>query len=146
ISCALRSSIHSSLGTSPYYMAFGQHMVTSGSTYSLLRRLNLLNDRSLRFGRQDSFEIVRKQACEQMYRKHEENKKRYDLRTRNVTYTEGQEVYRRNFKQSCFQTGYNAKFAPVGVKVRVKKKCGQSLYLLEDLSGKELGTFHAKDI
>nr|XP_043068989.1 uncharacterized protein LOC122321935 [Drosophila bipectinata] len=127
-------------------MAFGQHMVTSGSTYSLLRRLNLLNDRSLRFGRQDSFEIVRKQACEQMYRKHEENKKRYDLRTRNVTYTEGQEVYRRNFKQSCFQTGYNAKFGPMFVKSRIRRKIGNLYYELEDLQGKVVGTYHAKDI
>jgi len=37
ISCALRSSMHSSIGTSPYYMVYGQHMVTSGATYSLLR-------------------------------------------------------------------------------------------------------------
>ncbi|XP_044573470.1 uncharacterized protein LOC123257688 [Drosophila ananassae] len=127
-------------------MAFGQLMVTSGSTYSLLRRLNFLNDRSLRFDRQDSFEIVRKQACEKMYRKHEENKKRYDLRTRNVTYTEGQEVYRRNFKQSCFQTEYNAKFVPMFVKSRIRRKIGNLYYELEDLQGKIEGTYHAKDI
>jgi len=38
ICCTLRSSVHASLETSPYYMVFGQHMITSGSMYSLLRR------------------------------------------------------------------------------------------------------------
>lgn len=47
ISCALRSGIHSAIGTTPYYMAFGQQMILSGSTYSLLRKLELLEDRSL---------------------------------------------------------------------------------------------------
>jgi len=38
IFCALRSSVHSSIGTTPYYLASGQHMVTDGPTYCLLRR------------------------------------------------------------------------------------------------------------
>lgn len=58
ISCALRSSKHSSIGTTPYYLTFGHHMVTSGSTYSLLRKLNMLDDRSLVFNRPDTLEIV----------------------------------------------------------------------------------------
>lgn len=53
ICCALRSSIHSSIGTSPYYVAFGQHMITSGTVYSLLKKLNMLEDRSLSFSRPD---------------------------------------------------------------------------------------------
>nr|XP_041633528.1 uncharacterized protein LOC121503288 [Drosophila kikkawai] len=127
-------------------MVFGQHMVTSGSTYSLLRKLNLLDDRSLKFNRQDSFEIVREKACKRMLEKHSENEKKYNLRSRVVYYAEGQEVFRRNFKQSCFQTGYNAKFGPSFVKARVRRRLGNSYYELEDLQGKLLGTYHAKDI
>ncbi|XP_044314737.1 uncharacterized protein K02A2.6-like [Drosophila rhopaloa] len=146
ICCALRSSVHSSLGTSPYYMVFGQHMITSGSTYSLLRKLNLLDDRSLKFNRQDSFEIVREKASKRMQEQHAENEKRYNLRSRNVSFAEGQEVYRRSFKQSCFQTGYSAKFGPSFVKSRVRKKLGSAYYELEDLQGRLIGTYHAKDI
>lgn len=105
-------------------MVFGQHMITSGSTYSLIRRLNLLDDRSLKFNRQVSFEIMQKQTADQMRIKHNENEKRYNLRSRMVSFVEGQEVYRRNFKQSCFQTGYNVKFGPTFVKSRVRKKMG----------------------
>lgn len=46
ICCALRSAVHSAIGTSPYFLTFGQHMVTNGSTYALLRRLTMLDDRT----------------------------------------------------------------------------------------------------
>jgi len=35
---------------------------------------------------------------------------------------------------------------PQFVKDRIRKKLGNSFYLLEDLQGKEIGTFHAWDI
>jgi len=72
----------------------------------------MLDGRSLMFNRQDSFEIIREEATKQMQKAHDRNEKRYNLRSRDVSYAEGQEVFRRNFKQSCFQTGYNAKFGP----------------------------------
>jgi len=61
-----------------------------------------------------------------------------------VSFAEGQEVIPRNFKQCCFQTGYNAKFGPSFVKARVRKKLGNAYYELEDLQGRLLGTYHAK--
>jgi len=146
ISCALCSSVHSSIGTSPYYMVYGQHMATSGATYSLLRKLNLLDDRSVLFNRPDSFEIVHTEAKKRMQMMHDENEKRYNLRSKVVSFKAGQEVFRRNFKQSCFQSGYNAKFGPSFVKARVRKKLGNCYYELEDPQGRLLGTYHAKDI
>ncbi|XP_060665683.1 uncharacterized protein LOC132797957 [Drosophila nasuta] len=121
-------------------MAFGQHMITSGSTYALLSKLNMLDDRSLVFNRQDSFDLIRKKACKLMQLKHDVNEKRYNLRSRII------KVFRRNFKQSCFQTGYNAKFGPAFVKSRVRRKLGNSNYELEDLQGRLLGNYHVKDI
>lgn len=146
ICCALRSSKHSSIGTTPYYLTFGQHMVTSGNTYSLLRKLNLLEDRSIVFDRQDSFEIVRAEAKKCMQKAHNDNEKRYNFRSREITFNEGQEVFRRNFKQSCFATGYSAKIGPSFVKARVRKKIGNAYYELEDMQGRPLGNYHAKDI
>lgn len=125
-------------------MAFGQHMITYDS--ALLRKLNLLEDRSLTFNRDDSFDIVRRAASAQMKKSYEQNERSYNLRSREVNYIPGQEVFRRNFKQSCFQTGYNAKLGLTFVKARVRKKVGNSCYELEDLQGRSLSTYHAKDI
>ncbi|XP_043661529.1 uncharacterized protein LOC122625500 [Drosophila teissieri] len=141
ICCALRSAVNSSLGTSPYYMTIG-HFISSGATYKLLRALNVLEDRSLAFSKEDSLEIVRSRALKVMKNQFENNEKRYNLRSREVSFSEGQEVYRRNFKQSNFAAGYNAKLGPSFV----KKKIGQVYYDLEDLQGRYVGRFHAKDI
>lgn len=127
-------------------MAFGQHMITSGTVYSLLKKLNMLEDRPLSFSRPDSFDIIRKEAGERIQKMHDINEKRYNLKSRIVNYAEGQKVFRRNFKQSNFETGYNAKFSPSFVKARIRKKIGNSYYELEVLKGRSLGNYHAKDI
>lgn len=146
IACALRSTVHTSIGTSPYFMVFGQHMVTNGSTYSLLRKLNALEDRSISFNRDDSFNIVRNRAIQNMRKIFERNEKQYNLRSREVSYKVGQEVFRRNFSQSNFEKGYSSKLAPTFIKCRVRRKCGNCNYELEDLQGKLIGIYHAKDI
>ncbi|XP_044573282.1 uncharacterized protein K02A2.6-like [Drosophila ananassae] len=146
ISCALRSATHSGLGSTTYYMVFGQQMITSGATYSLLRKLAMLEDKAATFSREDSLEVIRKKAAETLGKQHERNQRHYNLRAREVSYKVGQEVYRRNFKQSCFQAGYNAKLAPLFVKARVRRKIAGSIYELEDLNGKLVGRYHGKDI
>jgi len=146
ICCALRSSIHSGIGASPYYMAFGQHFVSSGSTYKLLRALGMLEDRAARFTQEDSLELVRSKAREVMRKQNEKNERQYKLRSRKVVYQEGQEVYRKNFKQSNFTGGYSAKLGPLYLKARIQRKLGNSCYELEDLQGRTLGRYHAKDL
>lgn len=146
ICCSLRSSKHTATGVSPYYLAFGQYMITNGATYSLLRQLGMLEDRAVRFSKDDSRDITARKAAENIQKQFRRNEKTYNLRSRDVSYSVGQEVYRRNFKQSNFEQGYNAKLAPTFLKARVRKKMGNSYYELEDLQGNFIGTYHAKDI
>lgn len=146
ISCALRSACHTAIGTSPYYLVFGQHMVTNGSTYSLLRQLEMMDDRTVQFSQNDSLQIATRKAAECMKKQFEKNEKRYNLRSTNITFEEGQIVFRRNFRQSSSEQGYNAKLAPSFVKARVRRRLGNSYYELEDLDGNLLGSYHAKDI
>jgi len=146
IRCALRSSIHSGIGALPYYIAFGQHFVSSGSTYKLLRALGMLEDRAARFTQEDSLELVRSKARGVMRKQNEKNERQNNLRSREVVYQEGQEVYRKNFKQSNLTGGYSAKLGPLYLKARIQRKLGNSCYELEDLQGRTLGRYHAKDL
>ncbi|XP_046869353.1 uncharacterized protein LOC124461998 [Drosophila willistoni] len=146
IACALRSTIHSAINTTPYRLAFGQHMVTDGSVYQVLRNLELLEDRAVRFSRDDSFEIMGTKAKEESRKQHERNENLYNLRSREVSFSVGQEVFRRNFQQSNFSKGFNSKLAPPFVKARVRRKLGNAYYELENLQGHLVGKFHAKDI
>lgn len=146
IACALRSTIHSAIGTSPYYLVFGQHMVTNGSTYPLLRQLNMLEDRTVRFDKSDSLAIMGDRSKRITQNQFARNQRAYNLRSKNVSYDVGQEVFRRNFKQSNFAHGYNSKLAPTFLKSRIRRKLGNSNYELEDLQGNFIGVYHAKDI
>lgn len=106
----------------------------------------MLDDRSIQFNRNDSMDIVRAKALETMRKQFERNEKAYNLRSKDVSYDEGQEVLRRNYKQSNFEHSYNSKLAPTFLKARVRRKLGKSYYELEDLQGKSIGNYHAKDI
>jgi len=73
------------------------------------------------------------------------NERQYNLKARVVNFVEGQEVFRRNFKQSNFAEGYNAKLGPRFLKARVREKLGDTYYALEDMQGKFLAKYHDKD-
>lgn len=71
------------------------------------------------------------------------NERQYNLRARITNF---QEVYRKNFKQSNFEKGYNAKLDNAFIMDRIRKKVGNCNYELEDLKGNCVGKYHAKDI
>lgn len=105
-----------------------------------MRQFKLLDNRTACFSNEDSFELIRKKANVQILNQRNRNEKSYNLRRI------GQEVYRRNFTQSNFATGYSAKLDPSFLKARVKRKLGNYYYELEALQGHVIGKFHAKDI
>lgn len=146
INSAIRNCIHQSVGMSPYFIVFGQHMITHAHDYKLLRNLNLLSDGTEGLSRIDEFHKLRSNIEKHLTKAYEKNQQTYNLRTRHRSFEVGQEVVKRNFVLSKAAANFNSKLAPVGIKARIKKRCGNTLYLLEDLNGKELGTFHAKDI
>ncbi|XP_065362048.1 uncharacterized protein LOC135955618 [Calliphora vicina] len=121
-------------------------MITHGSTYSLLRKLKLLDEPSYKLTRDDNLQIIRRDLQKHIKKAYEHNRDRYNLRTRPQTYKIGQEVWRRNYVQSNFEKRFNAKFAPMFVKAKVREKLGNHYYKLEDMEGKLIGTFHSKDL
>ncbi|XP_075157743.1 uncharacterized protein LOC142231010 [Haematobia irritans] len=121
-------------------------MVTHGSSYALLRNLHLLDEPCANIPRDDLLQTVRQDIRKHLKDAYATNQKQYDLRSRLPTFKVGQEVFRRNFSQSNMEKAYNAKLSPVFLKARVREKVGNHYYILEDLQGKAVGTFHAKDI
>ena len=145
ISGALRACVHRSTGFSPYFLTFGQNMILHGKDYELLRKLNLLSDDTL-LKQQDALQIARSKAKENVSAAHDDNARRYNLRSRTVQFKTGDTVYARNFAQSNAAKKFNAKLAPVFITAIVKRKLSPAYYELMDESGKTLGTYHLKDI
>lgn len=146
ISCALRNSYHQTINSSPYRALFGFNMATHASTYQLLKTVKLLDEPSAILSRDDNLQLIRQNLRKHIKEAYENNKSRYNLRTRLPNFNIGQEVFRRNFAQSSAEKGFNAKLSPTFIKSKIREKLGNHYYILEDMQGKAVGTFHAKDI
>ncbi|KAL7726635.1 hypothetical protein ACLKA6_010500 [Drosophila palustris] len=147
IQAALCSAIHSSIGVSPYFAMFGQNMFLHGSDYAVARKLGALEDAEIApLARSEKQQIYRARIQETLHKAYETAERRYNLKTRCVQYSPGQELYKRNFVLSDFRRNINAKFCRKFTKCRVVRAIGNSLYELETLQGDPLGIFHAKDL
>jgi len=74
----------------------------------------------------DKMELIRQKVTQGLNRTHERAKKAYNTRGKLVEFSEGQVVYRKNYRQSNKADGYNAKlgrieFAVLYSSVRVKR-------------------------
>lgn len=148
IASSLRSSIHGATKTNPYSAVFGQKMMQHGSAYQILRNLQALSSGELEALPPTEFRsLAHNNIHENLKRAHLQHEKTYNMRSRQVNFSSGQEVYRRNFAQSDFAKCYNAKLSRQWIKARIVRKIGTAMYELEDCSGKLIASkYHAKDI
>ena len=147
IECSLRSSVHSSIGVTPYFALFGQNMITHASAYKIARKLNILSDGEINILPKDSkIKFIREHMKKKLDIAYEKNVKTYNKRSREVNFKEGQEAYRKNYIQSDFKKGINAKLCKPWLKCRIKKAVGKNMYEVENTKGEFIGVIHAKDL
>lgn len=122
-------------------------MINHASVYKIARKLRILADSEAEvIPHAVKMELVREKIRDSLHQAYQKQEKYYNLRCRKVKFIPGQEVYRRSFRQSSFKDNYNAKLDKKFFKCRIVRPVGNSLYEVEDLQGKPLGVFHAKDL
>lgn len=147
IMSALRSSYHQTIKMSPYEALFGHPMIQHGSEYTLLRKLNALNHSDLHIiPKSDKLQILHDIIRQNISQAHDCSAEKYNLRTRNVRFNVGQEIFYRTFPQSDFQKKFNYKFAPKFRMGRILKVLGSQRYEVGNLQNKSLGIYHTKDL
>lgn len=137
ITCAINTAKHTSTNFSPYFVLFGVHMCTSGSDYLTpqdpeLPIANLPEHRSK----------IWKMVQTSLKKNYEQNKKRYDLRSRMITYEVGDSVWVKNRIKSNATKGIISKLTPKYRKCTIRRKVGTNSYEVSDVDGNSLGIFN----
>ena len=146
IGISLRNTLHSSIGTTPHFALFGNHMITHGSSYPIITKLESMEGNDLRLALPDKMELIGSTILNNATKAHERAAKLYNRNTKKNQFYIGQEIYRRNFQISSLDKFFSAKLAPKYVKGLIKDKVGNNMYHVVNLDGKSCGIFHAKDL
>lgn len=143
IACSLRTAVHESSKYSPYYINFGRNMISHAEDYELPEFVRGCDFPEPRFSELGKVREIVKINLGKAYEKYGRN---YNLRSKNITYSVGDFVWRRNFILSDAEKNICAKLAPKYIKCRVLEKNGQNTYKLADLNSKKVAIYHCKDL
>ncbi|KAL4706914.1 hypothetical protein ACJJTC_012373 [Scirpophaga incertulas] len=81
-----------------------------------------------------------------LWQAHIKNSSHYNLRRKFAEFNVGDVVMKRAYFLSDKQNKFSKKLAPKFIKARVTAKKSPLVYVLQDMSGKDLGTWHIKDL
>lgn len=148
IQFAMNNSVNEVTGYTPSFLVHGRELVTCGSHY-------LENDEP-----NDMLCLPRDPYAENLghlakifddvqtslYRSHVRNTRHYNLRRKDAEFNVGDTVWKRCYPQSDKDAHFSKKLATKFIKCKVKIKRSPLVYVLEDVSGKDLGAWHIKDM
>lgn len=144
---ALNNAVHSGTKYSPHFVLFGQNQILNGKEYDLYKLLGYSEDGYFSVtNKANKLSNTRQKALEHLKISHANSAKYYNLRTRPRNFRQGEYVYVRNFAQSDASKHFSAKLAPKFIKGVIHKNVGNVAYEVHDEKGKNLGTYHTKDI
>lgn len=147
IECSLRSAVHASIGVSPYFALTGYNMITHAQAYEILRKLGSLEEGETQvIPKNVKIQLIHQTLRANNHEAYERNVRSYNKRSRTITFKPGQEVFRKNFVQSNFAKGINAKLCKPWLKCRVVRAIGKSQYEIENLKGQRIGVIHAQHL
>ncbi|KAL7735249.1 hypothetical protein ACLKA6_004504 [Drosophila palustris] len=123
VEVSIRNAVHTATGVTPFFAVFGQHMYLNGASYKLARKLRSLSDHDISdLDAKDRLAVIRGQVKEHLHSAYERS------------------------RQSNIGKAFNAKFARKFLKARDDRAVGDNASELEDLQGRALRVFHAKDL
>lgn len=150
VACAMRTAVHESTGLSPFFVNFGRKMVLDGEDHVPFPIEDAGDDtpadhspRTRASALLKVFEDVRLRLDKAMTRA----QKVYNLRRRDVRYSIGDKVWRRNFPQSSAEKYFTAKLAPKFVgPFTIIRKVSPWTYELGKDDGTSIGIWNVKDL
>ena len=149
IAQAIRLAPHEATGKSPSFLVFGRLVPTSGNFYgSIHSDVERPPDISTpeEYAKDiEKLAAVYPQVWERLKQAHKKAAHYYNLRRRDITYKEGDKVWKRNTILSNAAEFVSSKLAPKYVPCTILRKVGSLVYRLADADGQDIGNWHVKD-
>lgn len=148
---AINTAKHEITGYSPAFLVYGRHTPISGNFYGKLdidEDLEILpGDRSSYAANLKELKPIFADVRKKLHAAYERNARSYNLRKRDVSFNEGDKVWRRNKVLSDAANRFSAKLAPRYILSVVKKKLSKLVYeLVNENDGSSVGNWHIKDL
>ncbi|XP_055584800.1 uncharacterized protein LOC129737664 [Uranotaenia lowii] len=133
IETVLNTTRHSATEFTPYFVIHGHEAFAKGSDHQWFGSNDVTIPDQRTEHQKELFDQIYDLVKTNLTKAHESAKHRYNLRHRRSAkpFEVGQLVYKRNTKQPSAAEGYNAKYGPVYLPARIKKRIGTSSYELE---------------
>lgn len=148
IQFAMNNSVNEATGYTPSFLVHGRELVTCGSHYldSDLGDEVLFLPRDIYCENVGHLAGIFNNVQASLWKAHMKNSSRYNLRRRNAEFQVNDIVYKRTYFQSDKDQHFSKKLAPKFLKCRVTAKKSPLVYQLQDMTGKDLGAWHIKDL
>lgn len=145
---AINNSVNEATGYTPSFLVFGREIVVCGSHYADtdLGDEVLFLPRDIYAENLGCLASIFDQVQKSLYHAHAKNTANYNLRRKPFEFNVGSIVYKRAYFLSDRDKYFSKKLAPKFIKCRVIEKRSPLVYVLEDMSGKNIGTWHIKDL
>lgn len=152
LQCALNTAVNETTKFTPYFLVHGREFVIDGSLHNqalsqpISRTEVSLGEQNLHSRKLNELNSIYNKVRKHIVSAHYRNEKYYNKGKRNVELKVGQIVYKRTFYLSNASKKFTSKLAPKFQKCIVSAKRSPLVYTLTDMEGRDLGTFHIKDI
>lgn len=147
VACAIRTSSHEVLKTTPYFVLFGRDMPLKQNSESIPEEGFQIDRDSTDCHWFKTLGTVINDVRKKIIHSADKSKERYNMRHRDTQYFPHDLVLRKNHVLSDAAKYYTAKLAPTFIgPYQITRKVSPWTYELRTLDGNSVGIWHAKDL
>ncbi|CAH2219368.1 jg1519 [Pararge aegeria aegeria] len=146
---AINSSVNEVTGFTPAFLVFGRELVPCGTHYTDSVDVDsevLFLPRDVYVENLGCLSTIFDTVQSRLWQAHIKNTSHYNLRRKFAEFNVGDVVMKRAYFLSNKENLFSKKLAPKFIKAKITAKKSPLVYVLQDMTGKDLGTWHVKDL